>query len=170
MENAFKFLFMLPLICMLCLTSCVQDAAEEPVETLKATTKTETKTETETTTDPETELIRATLIDYIQGSTNGQPNRLKKAFHPDLNLYSIGKDGKLSIWSGTDYILDTKEGKPTGETGKILSVDYENNAAMAKVEIAHPKSSSPYIDYFMLLKIEGTWTIVHKMYTKKTSR
>ena len=115
------------------------------------------------------ELITSTLMDYIEGSTEGQPQRLKTAFHDDLNLYSIKKDGKLSIWAGTDYIADTKEGKPTGEGGKIISIDYENNAAVAKVEISHPKSKSTYIDYFMLLKIEGTWTIIHKMYTKRTS-
>lgn len=118
----------------------------------------------------ELKLIRKTLTDYIEGSTNGQPKRLKKAFHPDLNLYSVGKNKQLSIWSGTAYIADTKEGKPTGETGKILYVDYENNAAMAKVEIAHPKSAAPYIDYFMLLKLEGKWTIVHKMYTKQVPK
>lgn len=115
------------------------------------------------------ELITQTLTDYIEGSTEGQPDRLKTAFHPDLNLYSIGKDGQVSVWSGKDYIADTKEGKPTGEGGKIISIDYENNAAMAKVEISHPKNPSTYVDYFMLLKVEGKWTIVHKMYTKRTS-
>ena len=40
---------------------------------------------------------------------------------------------------------------------------------MAKVEISHPKSPSTYVDYFMLLKLEGKWTIIHKMYTKRTS-
>lgn len=116
----------------------------------------------------ETELIRATLLDYIEGSTNGQPARLKTAFHPDLNLYYV-KNNEIRVWSGEDYIKDTKEGQPTGETGKILSIDYENNAAMAKVEIASPNSSTPYIDYFMLLKTNGKWTIVHKMFTKKKS-
>ena len=117
----------------------------------------------------EFEAISSTLMDYIEGSTEGQPNRLKTAFHPNLNLYSIKKDQTLSIWAGTEYIKDTKEGKPTGEGGKIISIDYENNAAVAKVEISHPKSPSTYIDYFMLLKIEGKWTIIHKMYTKRTS-
>ena len=112
--------------------------------------------------------ITTTLMDYIEGSTGGQPDRLKKAFHPDLNLYSV-KNGKLQIWAGTDYILDTKKGKPTGEAGRILSIDFENNAAVAKVEISHPAYSDTYIDYFMLLKIENQWTIIHKMYTKELS-
>ena len=114
-------------------------------------------------------LIRETLMKYIEGSTNGKPILLKQAFHPQLNLYYVRND-KIAVWAGTSYIADTKEGEPTGESGKILSIDYENNAAVAKVEISHPKSPDPYIDYFMLLKAGGKWTIVHKMFTKKTSK
>ncbi|OEK04956.1 nuclear transport factor 2 family protein [Roseivirga misakiensis] len=112
--------------------------------------------------------IRKTLNNYIIGSTQGQPKRLSTAFHPDLNLYYISK-GELKTWSGKAYIKDTKEGQPTGESGKILSIDYENDVAVAKVEISHPKSTVPYIDYFMLLKAKGKWTIIHKAFTKKTS-
>lgn len=119
--------------------------------------------------DSEFELISNTLMNYIEGSTNGQPNLLKKAFHPDLNLYTVDREEKLKLWTGIEYIASTKEGKPTGEAGKIISIDFENNAAVAKVEISHPDSPSTYIDYFMLLKVEGQWTIIHKMYTKRTS-
>lgn len=110
--------------------------------------------------------ITNSLMDYIEGSTNGQPDRLKKVFHPELNLYSV-RNNELSTWTGTAYIADTKEGQPTGETGKILSIDYENNAAVAKVKIHHPESGSSLIDYFMLLKINDQWTIIHKMYTRE---
>ncbi len=113
--------------------------------------------------------ITETLVDYIEGSTNGQPNRLKKAFHSDLNLYYI-KNDELKIWSGKKYIESTKEGKPTGEKGKIISIDFENDIAVAKVQISHPKRKVPYIDYFMLTKIKGHWTIVHKMFTKRVDQ
>ncbi|MET2984787.1 nuclear transport factor 2 family protein [Aureibaculum conchae] len=118
------------------------------------------------TAQSEDALIRETLTKYIDGSTGGQPKLLKEAFHPDLNLYYV-KNDTVRTWSGNAYIADTKEGKPTGETGKILSIDYTNDAAMAKVEIAYP-GKTPYIDYFMLLKTNDKWTIVHKMFTKKT--
>ncbi len=118
----------------------------------------------------EMEQITATLIDYIEGSTNGQPARLKKAFHEDLNLYYT-KDEDLKTWSGEAYIADTKEGKPTGEIGKIISIDFENDIGVAKVQISDPASGSiPYIDYFMLMKLKGHWTIVHKMFTKRVSK
>ena len=116
----------------------------------------------------EIEQITATLTDYIEGSTNGQPKRLEKAFYPDLNLYYV-KDGKAGVWSGKDYIKSTKEGEPTGEKGKIIFIDYENDIATAKVQISHPESKTPYIDYFMLMKVEGQWTIIHKMYTKRVN-
>lgn len=117
----------------------------------------------------EIEQITTTLRDYIEGSTNGQPDRLKNAFHPDLNLYYV-RDDEIKIWSGQDYIADTKEGEPTGEFGKIISIDYENDIAVAKVQIAHPESKTPYIDYFMLAKAKGRWTIVHKMFTKRVNK
>ncbi len=116
----------------------------------------------------EIEKITETLIDYIEGSTNGQPNRLKKAFHPDLKLYYI-KDGELATWVGKDYIKDTKEGEPTGETGKIISIDYENDIAVAKVQISQHQNKAPYIDYFMLTKIKDKWKIIHKMFTKRVN-
>ncbi|MFK7937222.1 MAG: nuclear transport factor 2 family protein [Saprospiraceae bacterium] len=128
-----------------------------------------TQLNAQTNTDKsEIEQITATLNDYIQGSTNGQPDRLKKAFHPDLNLY-YNKGGELATWSGKAYIADTKEGQPTGEIGKIISIDYENDIAVAKVQIADPKATTPYIDYFMLVKIKEHWTIIHKMFTKRVN-
>ncbi|MEL7122671.1 MAG: nuclear transport factor 2 family protein, partial [Bacteroidota bacterium] len=108
--------------------------------------------------------IKAALTDYIEGSTNGQPKRLKEVFHPDLNLYYI-RNGDLRTWSGTAYISDTKEGKPTGEIGQIISIDYENDIATAKVEIKG--SNKAYIDYFLLLKLEEGWKIIHKAFTEK---
>ncbi len=116
--------------------------------------------------DAATQAIRRTLNDYIDGSTDGQPARLRRAFHPDLNLYSI-KNGEVSVWSGVDYIADTKEGVPTGEVGSILSIDYENDIAVAKVSISTPGRPRGYIDYFMLLKVGDRWQIVHKMFTRQ---
>ncbi|MEM7162424.1 MAG: nuclear transport factor 2 family protein [Bacteroidota bacterium] len=113
--------------------------------------------------------ITATLTDYIEGSTGGQPDRLKSAFHPNLNLYYV-KEDQIRVWAGEDYIKDTKEGQPTGETGKIISIDFENDIATAKVQISHPNYDSPYIDYFMLAKQNGKWLIVHKMFTQRVNK
>lgn len=120
----------------------------------------------ESSLDREKQAIENILQLYIDGSTSGQPILMEEAFHSNLNLYYV-KNNQIEVWTGNDYINGTKEGKPTGEIGKILSIDYTNNAAVAKVEISHPNLEAVYIDYFMLLKVQDKWTIIHKMFTQK---
>lgn len=114
----------------------------------------------------EMELIAETLTDYIEGTANGEPDRLRRAFHSDFNLYSVTKEDSLRIWKGKDYVGKIKKGKKSNRIGRIISIDYENNAAIAKVEIVIP-NWRVFTDYFLLLKYEGSWKIVHKSYTWK---
>ena len=92
------------------------------------------------------------------------PDRLRKAFHPDFNLYTVADDGSLRVRSGEKYISYFKEGQKNDRPGKILSIDYEKDAATAKAEILFPDGRI-FTDYFLLLKYEGSWKIVHKSYT-----
>jgi len=112
------------------------------------------------------EQITATLLDYIDGTGNGEPDRLKRAFHPDFNLYAVSPSDSLIIRSGKQYITYFKEGQKTSRIGKIISIDYEHDAAVGKVEITMP-GRGVYVDYFLLLKYEGSWKIVQKSYTKR---
>ncbi len=111
--------------------------------------------------------IRNVLTDYIRGTSEGKPSLLKDAFHSDLNLYSVNPDSTLKTWHGKDYISIFKEGQQRNRVGKILSMDIENNAATAKVEIQTPNKT--FIDYFLLLKLSGQWKIIHKSYTERRS-
>ncbi len=114
----------------------------------------------------EIERITSTLNDYIEGTANGQPERLKKAFHPNFNLYFVAKDS-LKIWLGKEYIGNIKEGQKADRIGKIVSIDYEKDAAMAKIEIDMPTRKRIYTDYMLLLKYEDNWKIIHKSFTFK---
>ncbi|HRF76853.1 MAG TPA: nuclear transport factor 2 family protein [Chitinophagales bacterium] len=108
--------------------------------------------------------ITATLMDYIEGTANGEPERLRRAFHPDFNLYTVTQEDILRIRSGEEYIQGVKEGEKSDRIGRIIAIDYENNAAMAKAEIIIP-GWRIFTDYFLLLKYEGSWKIVQKSYT-----
>ena len=112
----------------------------------------------------ERENIKKALYHYIEGTANGEPERVKKAFHKDLNLYSIRK-GELNVWDGKKYVGNIKPGRKSNRIGKIISIDYENNAAMAKLEIDMPDAKRIYTDYMLLLKVKGTWKVIHKSYT-----
>lgn len=110
------------------------------------------------------EQITATLMDYIEGTANGEPDRLRKAFHKDFNLYTVTEKDSLRIRSGEQYISNTIAGEKSNRIGRIISIDYEKDAAIAKAEIIVP-NWRVFIDYFLLLKYEGSWKIVHKSYT-----
>ena len=112
----------------------------------------------------EIELITATLMDYIEGTANGEPERLKRAFHPDFNLYTVTEKDSLRIRSGKEYVGNIKEGEKSNRIGRIISIDYEKDAAIAKAEIVIPNWRI-FTDYFLLLKYEGAWKIVQKSYT-----
>jgi len=102
-------------------------------------------------------------VHYIEGTANGQPERLDIAFHPDFNLYSI-KNDSLSIWNGQDYISRITPGKKNSREGKVLSIDQSGNVATAKVQILIP-GWRDFTDYMLLAKYQGQWKIVHKSYS-----
>ena len=112
----------------------------------------------------EHENITKTLLDYIEGTANGEPERVKRAFHPDLNLYTVGNDS-LNVWNGRNYISGIKKGNKSNRIGRIVNIDIENNAASAKIEILMPSRKRKYTDYLLLLKYQGEWKIIHKSYT-----
>ena len=49
-------------------------------------------------------------MDYIDGTANGEPDRLRKAFHPDFNLYTVTTEDSLRIRSGEKYVSNVKVG------------------------------------------------------------
>ena len=114
----------------------------------------------------EIEQITETLMLYIDGTANGEPDKLREAFHPDFNLYSVTKEDSLRVWIGQDYIGGIVEGKKSDRIGRIISIDYENDAAIAKAEIVIPNWRI-FTDYFLLLKYEGSWKIIQKSYTSR---
>lgn len=138
--------------------SSANHVANEVVKILKLNFKT-----TNGTPKNDMELVKETLQDYIIGTSNGQPDLLRKVFHPEFNLYTVVKDS-LWIHSGEQYISNVKVGEKANRIGKIISIDIEKDVAVAKVSIVVP-SSRMFTDYFLLLKYEGTWKIVQKSYS-----
>ncbi len=114
----------------------------------------------------EVEAINKVLYDYIEGTANGEPERLKQAFDENFNLYFVANDS-LRVWSGKQYIGNVKKGRKSNRIGKVLSIDYEGNAAVAKIEILMPSRKRIYTDYLLLLKIKDKWKIIHKSFTFK---
>lgn len=111
------------------------------------------------------DLVRVPLENYIKGHANVDVEYTKKAFYTAGSMQFI-RDNAFASQSFGDYINGLIGRKPAADEGKrkrfIESVDVVGNAAIAKVVSDYPLAK--YIDYMALLKIDGEWKIVNKIY------
>ncbi|TAI47426.1 nuclear transport factor 2 family protein [Flagellimonas allohymeniacidonis] len=116
----------------------------------------------------ETQAIKATLEDYLEGSSYNNPEQIVSAFYEGADLFLHKKDEELFIMSPAEYAaLFAKREKGTfnGREGTILHIDYDVDIATAKVAIFIPKPNLRFIDIFLLKKLGGKWKIVSKAAT-----
>jgi len=108
--------------------------------------------------------VEKTLHYYLDGGTNNDFEILKKAFHKTATMKFIGDEYKE-----VNAIEFFKKGiKPGPKQNRQTRIDYINisgTAANAKLEIEYPTFT--FIDYMNLLKIDGEWKIVSKIFYKK---
>ena len=88
-------------------------------------------------------------------------------FHPVANLYWVDA-GELRQRTGAEYIAGSP-GKPAADEPQrkrwIEAVDVTGTAATAKVILDYP--SVKFTDYFLLLKVNGEWKIVNKIFNRE---
>jgi hypothetical protein len=126
-------------------------------------------------TDPDETAIRKHIERYyFEGVRNADTAAAHRAFHPVLTMYSV-RDGSLAQRTVADWLKGIAERapsppKPDDVPRRILSVDVTGNAAMAKLELDYPEAT--ITDYMSLLKVDGQWTIVGKIFDRqpKTAR
>ena len=109
--------------------------------------------------------IRATVQLYFDGMMNANPDALRTAFHPEARLIGNGSEGGIVIIP-VERWADSWDGREPRDTdrymNRIVSVDIHGTAASVKTELAWPDVH--YVDYLSLLKIDGDWKIVNKIW------
>ena len=122
-------------------------------------------------TNPEEEAVRAAVNHYLQGHALGSPDEFSKAFHPDAMLFWVTPEGTLGKRTSGEYIKGAS-GKPAADESqrkrRVLSVDIAGTAAVAKVELEYP--SVHFIDYLSLLKVNGEWKVINKIFHRGAPR
>lgn len=112
----------------------------------------------------EKDAVRVALENYIKGHSTGDGEFMKKAFHTEGNLIFV-RDGKYTTRSFADYIAGFT-GKPAADEAQrkrtIEAIDVSGNAAVAKLILDYP--AVRFVDYMSLLKINGEWKIVTKIF------
>ncbi|MDF4223121.1 nuclear transport factor 2 family protein [Maribacter sp. M208] len=113
--------------------------------------------------------IKNVLLDYVNGTSYNRPELLKKAFYTNANLFLDNTEQELWIVPINEYqswYKNKKQGEFNGRIGNVVSIDYTNTIATAKVEILFPEDGTRYKDLFLLKKIDSHWKIISKAATK----
>lgn len=112
----------------------------------------------------EEESIKRTVLDYLEGGTNGDVARFKKAFVKDAVQRSVGRSGAVTGMTVDNLASKIKPGSVMNRTTKIVSWSYANDAATAITETSY--QTSKIIDLLNLLKVNGEWKIVSRVFSR----
>ena len=114
--------------------------------------------------------IEAAIQHYFRAGDTGDPEELKLAFHPASIMYGNRNGAFVGVdqaeWQGR-LQKERAEGKPPTPASwrKILSIDIEGDVASAKLQSDFP--TFQFLDFVNLVKVNGTWKIVNKVYYRK---
>jgi len=114
--------------------------------------------------------IEATCFDYVDGQLEGDPERVKRALHPDLakrRVLGDTPDERLGLqrMSREELVALTREGalktprEQWNRSCKIL--DVVGNAAAVRVETPW------FVDYFHMGKFGDRWIVVNALWHMK---
>ena len=109
--------------------------------------------------------ILEVLNKYNQGGAKADSDIMKPAFSDKATMFSADGEGKLA-GGPIQVLFDTIDNgfKPSPEAkSAIIRVDIVGSAASARVD-TDDLSGYRFTDFFHLLKIEGKWTIVSKIF------
>lgn len=109
--------------------------------------------------------ITETLNKYNQGVARADSSIMKPAFANEATMFS-SKDGSLDggAISGLFEGIDTAF-KATPESRHVIAyIDITGTAASARIDTNDSSDGQCFTDYFHLLKIDGTWTILSKIF------
>lgn len=105
------------------------------------------------------------LDKYNEGLRQARGSIMKPAFDERATIFGVDVEGKLSggaiqaLFDGIDNAF-----RPSPEArGAIVSIDIVGTAASARVD-TNDVCGFCFTDFFNLLKVQGKWTIVSKIY------
>jgi protease I len=114
--------------------------------------------------------VRQTVQHYFDGGRNRDSVALRKAFHPEARMLFV-RDGQLVRVPIGEYIARVaadrlEPGEVDSTKRRVSSVDVTGDAAIARLELERPDAL--LTDYMSLLRVNGRWVIVNKIFTRET--
>lgn len=111
--------------------------------------------------------VRDVVNTYLHGLKFNDVASLRRAFWPEAKLFFLERDGHLGQLTQEAWYkgFAASAGKEEGGELRIASVEVIRDIASVKVVEDYP--GSRYIDFLSLVKFDGAWRIVNKVYTSE---
>ncbi|WOS63032.1 nuclear transport factor 2 family protein [Sinorhizobium fredii] len=109
--------------------------------------------------------ISAVVHLYVDGMAFANEAALRKAFHPSASIVGNYKDSVEWLTRDAFIAAVSKEGSAPPETQPMMEVDLIHvTGDTASVKVIDEFGGSRYTDYLSLLKVDGRWLIVNKVW------
>ncbi len=107
--------------------------------------------------------IAKTVQHYIDGAKSGNGDDMKPAFHKDATIF--GYAGADLFAGPIQQLFDwNDENGPAAELqARIAGIDVVDTVATVRLELNN-WTGSRYTDLFTLLKVDGEWKIMNKVF------
>jgi putative lumazine-binding protein len=118
---------------------------------------------TSASTMSEDEAIARTIQMYVDGGRSGQSTQMREAFHPDATIFGYAGDELFAgpIQKLFDWV--DQNGPATELQSRIAAIDVASTIATVRLELEN-WSGRRFIDMFTLLKVDGQWKIISKVF------
>ena len=116
-----------------------------------------------TTNTSDNEMIEKTVQFYIDGAKSGKGDDMKPAFHTDATIFGYAGDDLFAGPIQGLFDWNDASGPATELEAKISSIDIVGTIATVRLELDN-WAGSKYTDLFTLLKVDGTWKIMNKVF------
>ena len=109
--------------------------------------------------------VRQVVEHYLHGLKFNDVASLKQAFWPEARLYFVGKNGQLGQLTQVDWYAGFTASAGKEEKGDLRIAALEVTRDIASVKVVEDYPGSRYTDYLSLVRFDGAWRIVNKIYT-----
>ncbi len=109
------------------------------------------------------DVIAKVLQHYIDGGKSGKGDDMKPAFHEDATIFGYAGADLFAGPIQQLFAWVDENGPATGLKARIASVDVVDTVAIVRLELDN-WNGSRYTDMFTLLKVDGAWKIMSKVF------
>lgn len=118
---------------------------------------------------PQTEhgAVYETIQTYLNGHAGNDPALMRQAFLPSSRIEG-NRDGAFTSWDLDQYcaLFDGVPAADEASRERVINwIEVMGDAASARATLQH--GDVQFIDYFLLLKVDGQWKIANKVYNRR---